>query len=49
VRDEGSGRTFYTALGHLDASWTAPQDPQAPNSRLVEDHVLPGLLWTMRR
>jgi uncharacterized protein len=49
VREEGAGRTFFTALGHLDASWSAPQDPRAPNSRLVEDHVLPGLLWTLRR
>ncbi len=49
VREEGAGRYFYTALGHLDVSWTAPMDAQASNSRLVEDHVIPGLLWTMRR
>jgi type 1 glutamine amidotransferase len=49
VREEGAGRYFFTALGHLDASWTAPLDARAPNSRLVEDHVLPGLLWAMRR
>jgi uncharacterized protein len=49
VRAEGAGRYFYTALGHLDASWTAPMDPKSPNSRLVEDHILPALLWAMRR
>ena len=48
VREEGSGRVFYTALGHPAASWTAPMDPNA-ESRLVDDHVLPGLLWAMRR
>jgi len=48
VREEGSGRVFYTALGHPAASWTAPMDPNA-ESRLVEDHVLPGLLWAMQR
>jgi type 1 glutamine amidotransferase len=49
VREEGAGRVFYTALGHLDASWTMPMDPKSANSRLVEDHVLPALLWAMRR
>jgi len=49
VREEGAGRYFFTALGHLDASWTAPMDARVPSSRLVEDHVLPALLWTMRR
>jgi type 1 glutamine amidotransferase len=49
AREEGAGRYFFTALGHLDASWTAPMDARAPNSRLVEDHILPGLIWTMRR
>jgi type 1 glutamine amidotransferase len=49
VRDEGKGRYFYTALGHLDASWTTQLDPKAANSRLVEDHLLPALLWAMRR
>ncbi len=48
-REEGAGRYFYTALGHFDVSWTAPMDARAPNSRLVEDHVIPGLMWTMRR
>jgi type 1 glutamine amidotransferase len=49
VREEGAGRVFYTALGHDDARWTAPMDAQAPSSRLVEDHVVPALLWAMRR
>jgi type 1 glutamine amidotransferase len=49
LRDEGAGRYFFTALGHLDASWTRPMDLMAPNSRLVEDHLMPGLLWAMRR
>lgn len=49
VRAEGAGRVFYTALGHSDASWTAPMDAAAANSRLVENHVLPSLLWTMKR
>jgi type 1 glutamine amidotransferase len=49
VREEGAGRMFYTALGHDDARWTAPMDATAANSRLVEDHVVPALLWTMRR
>ena len=48
-RQEGAGRYFYTALGHLDASWTMPMDPKAPNSRLIEDHILPALLWAMKR
>jgi type 1 glutamine amidotransferase len=48
VREEGMGRVFHTALGHPDISWMMPMDPNAP-SRLVEDHVLPGLLWAMRR
>jgi type 1 glutamine amidotransferase len=49
VREEGAGRMFYTALGHDDARWTAPMDATAPSSRLVEDHVVPALLWAMRR
>jgi len=48
VREEGMGRVFHTALGHLDNSWKMPLDANVP-SRLVEDHVLPGLLWAMRR
>jgi type 1 glutamine amidotransferase len=49
VREDGAGRVFYTALGHDDARWTAPMDAKAANSRLVEDHVVPALLWAMRR
>ncbi len=49
VREEGAGRVFYTALGHNDVSWTAPMDATKPNSRLVEDHIIPALLWAMRR
>ena len=41
LRAEGSGRLFYTALGHADASWTAPP--------LVDGHVISGLLWTLGR
>jgi hypothetical protein len=43
------GRMFYTALGHDNARWTAPMDAKAANTRLVEDHVIPALLWAMRR
>jgi type 1 glutamine amidotransferase len=35
------GRVFYTTLGHDDHSWTMPP--------LVDDHVIPGLLWAMGR
>ena len=49
VREEGAGRYFYTALGHNDVSWTAPMDAKAPTTRLVEDHLMPALLWAMRR
>jgi len=49
IRTEGAGRYFYTSLGHPDASWTDPMDASAPTTRLVEDHVLPGLLWAMKR
>ncbi len=49
VREEGKGRYFHTALGHPDASWTMPMDPKAPSSRLVQDHIIPGLLWAMKR
>jgi type 1 glutamine amidotransferase len=48
-REEGQGRMFYTALGHDNARWTAPMDATKPSSRLVENHVLPALLWAMRR
>jgi type 1 glutamine amidotransferase len=40
-REEGAGRVFYTALGHSNESWTQPP--------LVDQHVLPGLLWALRR
>ena len=49
VREEGMGRVFYTALGHDDARLTVPMDAAAPTSRLVENHVVPALLWAMRR
>ncbi|MDB4982827.1 MAG: glycosyl hydrolase, partial [Myxococcales bacterium] len=49
VREEGAGRVFYTALGHPDALWTGPMDAKAANTRLVENHVIPALLWAMRR
>jgi type 1 glutamine amidotransferase len=48
-REIGSGRYFYTALGHPDTNWTMPLDSQLPNTRLVEDHIIHGLLWAMRR
>jgi type 1 glutamine amidotransferase len=35
-QDYGGGRSFYTALGHTEASWTEP---------LFLDHVLGGLRW----
>ncbi|HVU53385.1 MAG TPA: ThuA domain-containing protein, partial [Polyangia bacterium] len=41
VRQQGAGRVFYTTLGHDDHSWTMPP--------LVDDHVIPGLLWAMGR
>ncbi len=40
-REEGQGRVFYTALGHSNESWQKPP--------LVDQHVIPGLLWAMRR
>jgi type 1 glutamine amidotransferase len=48
-REVGAGRYFYTALGHPPESWLMPMDPAKPNSRLVENHILPGLLWAMKR
>jgi type 1 glutamine amidotransferase len=41
VRNEGKGRVFYTALGHSNEIWTT--------FPLVDDHVLPGLLWALGR
>ncbi|HET6281571.1 MAG TPA: ThuA domain-containing protein [Polyangia bacterium] len=49
VREEGAGRVFHSSLGHADAAWTMPMDPAVPGSRLLDDHVLPGLLWAMKR
>jgi type 1 glutamine amidotransferase len=48
-REQGQGRIFTASLGHPDISWTMPMDPKLPNSRLVQDHVIPALLWAMRR
>jgi type 1 glutamine amidotransferase len=48
-RQQGAGRVFNVALGHTDANWTTPLDPKQPNTRLLEDHIVPGLLWAMRR
>jgi type 1 glutamine amidotransferase len=41
VRTQGSGRVFYTGLGHDNHSWTG--------GPLVPNHILPALLWTMGR
>jgi cytochrome c len=40
-REEGQGRVFYTCFGHTDETWT--------ERRLVQDHVVPALLWTLGR
>lgn len=49
-RVQGAGRVFNVALGHTDTNWTMPLDSKQPtNTRLLEDHVIPGLLWAMRR
>jgi type 1 glutamine amidotransferase len=40
-RDEGAGRVFYTNFGHTNETWT-----QRP---LVEDHMIPALLWALGR
>jgi type 1 glutamine amidotransferase len=40
-RAEGQGRVFFTALGHNADEWT--------DRRIVEDHVIPGILWTLGR
>jgi type 1 glutamine amidotransferase len=37
-RNEGTGRVFYTAMGHGNEHWTA-------SSALVNDHVVPAILW----
>ncbi|HEY0706289.1 MAG TPA: ThuA domain-containing protein, partial [Polyangia bacterium] len=41
-RTEGAGRVFYTGLGHPNELWTA-------TSMLVNDHVVPAILWTAGR
>jgi len=41
-RDEGHGRVFYTALGHDAVDWT-------PDGPLVAQHIVPAILWTLRR
>jgi type 1 glutamine amidotransferase len=40
-RAEGQGRVFFTALGHNADEWN--------DRRIVEDHVVPGILWSMGR
>ena len=40
-RDEGAGRVFYTNFGHTSEIWT--------QGRLVEDHMVPALLWALGR
>jgi type 1 glutamine amidotransferase len=40
-RDEAAGRVFYTCFGHPTETWT--------EGRLVEDHVVPALLWVLGR
>lgn len=41
-RQEGSGRVFYTALGHLDTDF-------APDAPYFRDHALPGMLWALMK
>jgi type 1 glutamine amidotransferase len=41
-RTEGAGRVFYTALGHGAEELAAGQ-------KLLADHVIPGILWTLGR
>jgi type 1 glutamine amidotransferase len=40
-RAEGAGRVFYTCFGHTAETWTG--------GRLVEDHIVPALLWALGR
>ena len=40
-RDEGAGRVFYTNFGHTNEIWT--------EGRLVDDHMIPALLWALGR
>jgi type 1 glutamine amidotransferase len=48
VRTQGAGRVFYTGLGHDNHSWTGPTAPDG-GALLVGQHILPALLWTMKR
>jgi type 1 glutamine amidotransferase len=41
-RAEGSGRVFYTALGH------GPEQYAASNP-VFKDHIIPGILWALGR
>lgn len=40
-RAEGTGRIFYTTFGHPSAIWA--------DRRIVEDHIIPAILWTLGR
>jgi hypothetical protein len=40
-REEARGRVFYTTFGHTSEIWT--------ERRLVDDHVMPALLWALGR
>jgi type 1 glutamine amidotransferase len=41
-RTEGAGRVFNTALGHFTEEWDVA-------GKIVKDHVVPGILWALRR
>ena len=41
-RDEGAGRVFYTALGHDAVEFAA-------GNKVLADHMVPGILWTLGR
>jgi type 1 glutamine amidotransferase len=41
-RREGSGRLFYSALGHAAEDF-------APEAPVFRDHLLPGILWALGR
>ncbi len=40
-RQEGAGRVFYTTFGHPSEAWA--------DRRLVDDHVVPAILWALGR
>ncbi len=40
TREYGEGRVFYTAFGHFPEVW---------KSRMFEEHLFNGLLWSMRK